>query len=61
MNQPSALGSLGLTLPSPAYLFGAILFGLIGIAAWRWGKKTQRPAAKWLGVVLMFYPYAVPW
>ncbi|WHZ09971.1 MAG: hypothetical protein OJF60_000410 [Burkholderiaceae bacterium] len=61
MNQLPALGSLGFTLPSPTYLFGAILFGLVGLGAWRWGKKTERPVAKWLGVALMLYPYAVPW
>jgi len=58
-NNLSALQSHGFTLPGPAYLFGAIVFGLIGLVAWRYGKKTERPATKWLGVALMFYPYAV--
>lgn len=58
-NNLSAMQSLGFTLPSPAYLFGAIVFGLVGLVAWRYGKKTQRPATKWLGVALMFYPYAI--
>ena len=49
-----------LTLPSPAYIAGAILFGLVGMVAWRHGRKTGRPAPKWLGVALMLYPYAVP-
>jgi hypothetical protein len=53
------LAALGLELPGPAYLFGAILFGVIGWAAWRHGRKTGRPRAKWLGVALMLYPYAV--
>jgi hypothetical protein len=51
--------SLGLTLPSPAYLAGAILFGIIGYAAYRYGKKSSLPAPKWIGVTLMLYPYAV--
>jgi len=59
MNNLPALQSLGFTLPSPAYLFGAIVFGLVGLVAWRYGKKMQRPATKWLGVALMFYPYAI--
>ena len=50
----------GFTLPSPAYLFGAILFGLIGFAAWRYGRKAGRPRTLWLGVALMFYPYLTP-
>jgi len=59
MNDLSALQSLGFTLPSPAYLFGAIVFGLIGLVAWRYGRKGRRPLTQWLGVALMFYPYAV--
>ena len=59
MNNLSDLQSLGFTLPSPAYLFGAIVFGLVGLVAWRYGKKIERPATKWLGVALMFYPYAI--
>ncbi|HEX7383840.1 MAG TPA: hypothetical protein VF291_05975 [Burkholderiaceae bacterium] len=53
------LGALGFALPSPAYLAGAILFGIVGWAAWRYGRKAERPRAKWLGLVLMLYPYAV--
>ncbi len=52
--------ALGLTLPSPAYIFGAIVFGLLGFAAWRFGKRREQVNTKWLGVALMFYPYAVP-
>ncbi len=59
MDNLNTLGALGLTLPTPAYLLGAILFGIIGLAAYRYGKKTSRPYPKWLGVGLMLYPYAV--
>jgi hypothetical protein len=59
MEQLSTLQSLGLSLPSPAYLFGAVVFGLVGLGAWRYGKKTERSRTKWLGVALMFYPYAI--
>jgi len=45
-------------LPTPAYIFGAILFGIIGFVAYRFGKKTERTKTKWLGVILMLYPYA---
>lgn len=51
--------SLGFTMPSPAYLIGAILFGLIGFAAFRYGKTMSRPIVRWLGFTLMVYPYAV--
>ncbi len=51
--------SLGLELPSPAYIAGAILFGLIGMAAYWHGKRMQQRGRRWLGVALMFYPYAV--
>jgi hypothetical protein len=53
------LAGLGLTLPSPAYLFGLIFFGVAGMAAYAYGKKTQRPRVRWLGVALMLYPYLV--
>jgi uncharacterized membrane protein len=53
------LSALGFTLPTPAYLVGMLVFGLIGIAAYRYGKKTSQPKQKWIGVALMLYPYAV--
>jgi hypothetical protein len=51
--------SMGLTLPSPAYVFGAIVFGLVGFVAWRHGRKAERPRTRWLGLALMLYPYGV--
>ncbi len=59
MNDLTALPSLGLSLPSPAYLLGAIIFGLIGFGAFRYGRKCGRPVPLWLGVALMLYPYAI--
>ena len=59
MDELKALEGMGLTLPSPAYLFGVILFGVIGYATYRYGKKTSFGAAKWVGIALMLYPYAV--
>jgi hypothetical protein len=41
MNELKQLESLGLVLPSPAYIFGAILFGIIGWIAFRRGKKAS--------------------
>ncbi len=64
MDSLTALQSTGLTLPSPAYIFGAIVFGLIGFVAYRRGKATERKVTLWLGVTLMLYPYGVsstPW
>ena len=60
MNDLKALQTLGLVLPSPAYIAGAILFGISGYAAFRRGRKSTRPALTWTGVALMLYPYAVP-
>ncbi len=51
--------SLGISLPSPAYLFAALVFGFAGFAAYRFGKRLERPTTKWLGVALMLYPYVV--
>jgi hypothetical protein len=54
------LKSFGIEMPTPAYLAGLLVFGLVGAAAWRHGRKSERPTAKWLGAALMFYPYATP-
>lgn len=59
MNELSSLSSLGLELPSPAYLMGSILFGVIGYVAFRRGRKAERPELIWAGVALMAYPYVV--
>ncbi|WP_431274682.1 hypothetical protein ACQ858_22240 [Variovorax ureilyticus] len=60
MDSLQTLQSLGISLPSPAYIIGTVLFGLIGIAVYRYGKRAGRPRSKWLGVALMLYPYATP-
>ena len=59
MNELSGLGSLGLELPSPSYIAGAILLGMVGYVAFRRGRKAARSELKWVGVALMAYPYAV--
>lgn len=53
------LGALGITLPSPAYIVGAILFGVLGLVAYYYGKRNGRPRTRWLGLALMLYPYVV--
>ncbi len=60
MDPLPALSALGLELPSPAYIFGAIVFGLVGWAAFRRGRSSGRRTTVWLGVALMGYPYLVP-
>lgn len=60
MSELTGLGSLRLQLPSPAYIVGALLFGLTGGVAFRLGRKASKPDLVWPGVALMVYPYAVP-
>lgn len=60
MDELNTLEALGFTLPSPAYIFGVIVFSIIGFVAYRYGKKTSHQAVKWIGVALMLYPYVVP-
>lgn len=60
MSFPEFLQSFGFEIPSISYIAGAVLFGIVGLVAWRHGRKTERPKPKWLGVVLMLYPYATP-
>ncbi len=60
MNPTEALQAAqdaGLTLPSPAWIFGCILFSLAGFAAWRYGKGVAQPRIRWLGLALMLYGY----
>lgn len=59
MDELRTLQTMGLTLPSPAYLAGLGLFGLIGLVAWTSGRRHARPTRRWLGLALMLYPYAV--
>jgi hypothetical protein len=59
MDELKNLESIGLVLPSPAYMVGAILFGIFGYVAYRRGRKTVTPSLTWTGVALMVYPYAV--
>ena len=60
MNELNSLSAFGLTLPSPAYLIGSIVFGLLGYVAFRRGRRLSKPELTWAGVELMVYPYAVP-
>jgi hypothetical protein len=53
------LRALGIELPSTAYIIGMVLFGIVGMLAFWQGRKLKRQRVKWLGVALMFYPYAV--
>ncbi|MFZ6749413.1 hypothetical protein [Undibacterium sp. Ren11W] len=59
MEEQQLLQLLGGMLPSTTYILGSVLFGIIGFVAYRYGKKTDRPRCKWLGVALMFYPYLI--
>jgi hypothetical protein len=59
MNELKQLQSLGLVLPTPAYILGAVLFGIIGWVAFRRGRKKSIAALTWTGISLMLYPYGV--
>jgi hypothetical protein len=47
-------------MPDPLTMFGLLFFGLIGFAAFLYGKKSSRWKTMAIGVVLMVYPYFVP-
>ncbi len=59
MDELKTLESMGFTLPSPAYLIGALLFGILGYAAYRYGRKASIATVRWLGIALMLFPYAI--
>ena len=54
------LHAFGVELPSPWFIAGAIAFGIVGMVAWYHGKRKTLKKPKWIGVALMFYPYATP-
>jgi len=60
MNDPlETLDALGITLPSPAYLIGVVVFSVVGMVAYYQGKRAGRSRMRWLGLALMLYPYVV--
>ena len=46
-------------LPTPGSLFGAILFGAIGMGAFVYGKRRGLAKPMIIGVILMVYPYFI--
>lgn len=43
-----------------AYLFGSVLFSLVGMAAFGYGKRMASLKTMVIGGVLMVFPYVVP-
>ena len=52
-NSLETLTALGLQLPSPAYLAGVVVFSLIGMVAYYYGKRRGRSRMRWVGLALM--------
>jgi ABC-type transport system involved in multi-copper enzyme maturation permease subunit len=46
-------------MPSPGVLFAGLIFGLIGIAAFTYGRKSAQFRPMLIGVALMAFPYFV--
>ena len=46
-------------MPTPAALFGSLIFGVIGLVAFRYGKKSALIVPMLLGLGLMVYPWFV--
>ena len=59
MNELNTIASLGLTMPTPSYLAGIIIFSIIGMYAWSKGKRIQNRHCRYSGLVLMLYSYLV--
>lgn len=50
---------MDMSLPSPNVLFAGLVFGVIGFAAFMYGKKQARFSPMAIGTALMAYPYFV--
>ena len=59
MKELETLEAMGLVLPTPWYIAGTILFGLVGWAVFRKGRRDEQRRLVWMGLALMLYPYAV--
>jgi len=59
MDDVNAIQSFVPSLPGPVYILGAVCFSLVGFAAYRSGRRSENQFIKWIGIVLMVYPYAV--
>ena len=46
-------------MPAPAVLFAGLLFSLIGLAVFTFGKKNALWRAMAIGLALMVFPYFV--
>lgn len=53
------LDSLGISMPSTAYIAGALIFSIVGMVGYYYGKKASLNTPKWIGVGLMLYPYVI--
>ena len=50
---------MNLHLDVKTILFG-LFFGLVGFAAWMYGRKNQSARHMWLGAGLIGYSYLIP-
>ena len=46
-------------MPSGAALFGSLMFGVVGLAAFLYGKRSTLIVPMVLGLTLMAFPYFV--
>ncbi|HEV3019936.1 MAG TPA: hypothetical protein VGY49_13040 [Burkholderiaceae bacterium] len=46
-------------MPSPAVLFAGLMFGVVGIAAFTYGRKNGHWQQMIIGLALMVFPYFV--
>ena len=60
----SLLNNAGLTTSSGGLnwpnLIGGVIFGMIGLVAFMYGKKEKSPKPLVIGIILMAYPYFIP-
>lgn len=56
MDEAMKDASAGMTT---GHIIGWLVFGLIGMAAFSYGRKQASPKAMIIGALLMIYPYAV--
>lgn len=59
MNNSNASLFLGLVSHQTAFITGIAVFLVLGLLAFRRGRRTKRAEFTWIGLALMVFPFAV--
>lgn len=59
MNEEQLIGQMLGMMPSMTYIVISVVFGLVGLVCFRYGRRQGKSKLLWGGVALMLYPYLI--